>query len=408
MYGDINLVNGVPWPVMTLEPRWQRFRWLVASVSRPFKLRIIDAVNGSDVSGSACRVIAGEGGLRRTPAPFPAAGLFMGVAERYQVVCDFTPYAGRTLLLWNAFDRRRMKDVPFFCHSHLVAKIHIAAAVAAPAAGPVAVFNPVRPFRPALDAVLSNETDIPRALEMARNRQCTRTFRFGRRRGHWVINGETWHSARVAASDVGHNTWEVWCLETGGGWFHPIHIHLVDFYILTRNREESQVHEYERWTPKDVVQLDPGAEVSLLVRFGPHRGEYMFHCHNLIHEDYEMMRSFRVVRTESGRTNSTALPMQFEPTLVQNLNILYDLYDDPVNPNYGPQRTTSLTPLRNSNDSAVQDSLSYSISRGIYRIFYPGGAPGESPLLRNVTLNPWLVSLPDGNRCALRQLPPLS
>lgn len=32
-----------------------------------------------------------------------------------------------------------------------------------------------------------------------------------------VINGESWHTARVAAGTVGQNTCELWCLETGGG-----------------------------------------------------------------------------------------------------------------------------------------------------------------------------------------------
>jgi hypothetical protein len=32
---------------------------------------------------------------------FPESGLFMGVAERYEVACDFSGYEGRTLFLWN-------------------------------------------------------------------------------------------------------------------------------------------------------------------------------------------------------------------------------------------------------------------------------------------------------------------
>lgn len=56
-------------------------------------------------------------------------------------------------------------------------------------------------------------------------------------------------------------------------------VHLVDFYVVARNRLASKVHSYESRTPKDVVHLDPGAEVALYIRFGPHRGNYMFHCH---------------------------------------------------------------------------------------------------------------------------------
>jgi hypothetical protein len=42
-----------------------------------------------------------------------------------QFVCDFKALAGQTLYLWNIQDDDRMKDVPFFCYSHLVMKIAV-------------------------------------------------------------------------------------------------------------------------------------------------------------------------------------------------------------------------------------------------------------------------------------------
>ncbi len=60
-------------------------------------------------------------------------------------------------------------------------------------------------------------------------------------------------------------------------------------------------------------------------RFGPHRGEYMFHCHNLVHEDNEMMRSFDVVRAVAARMPSTVLELNRDATVIENLNVLYDL-----------------------------------------------------------------------------------
>ena len=39
-YGDINMVNGVPFPVMTLKPKKYRFRILNGAVTRPFLLKI--------------------------------------------------------------------------------------------------------------------------------------------------------------------------------------------------------------------------------------------------------------------------------------------------------------------------------------------------------------------------------
>ncbi|KAG2441979.1 hypothetical protein HYH02_009772 [Chlamydomonas schloesseri] len=400
LYGDINFVNGIPWPVATMEPRWQRFRWLVSSVARPYKLRLVFA-NGTDYSGNKCQVVGGEAGLRRSPVPFPAAGLFMGVAERYEVACDFRGLATQTgqvttLYLVNVYDDRRMKDVPFFCHSHLVMKIDVACGSSGCTTSPA--FQPPAPgvkIVTPIDRVL-NQTDIDSALAMVSNKQCTRTFRFGRRHGHWVINGESWHTARIAAADVGHNTWEVWCLETGGGWFHPIHIHLVDFFVLARNWDVNQVHEYERFIGKDVVQLDPSAHIALLVRFGAHRGEYMFHCHNLMHEDFEMMRSLHVMPTPGSRTAGTALPMQLDQTIVTNLNYVYDLYADPVYPAAGPKPTSSLTPLRTPG-AATTAALSMPIDRAIHRIYYPYGSTnitsGAGAKLADPVANPWLVPI---------------
>jgi hypothetical protein len=35
------------------------------------------------------------------------------------------PLQGQTLILWNAQNEDRMKDVPFFCYSHLVMQIAV-------------------------------------------------------------------------------------------------------------------------------------------------------------------------------------------------------------------------------------------------------------------------------------------
>ena len=57
----------------------------------------------------------------------------------------------------------------------------------------------------------------------------------------WNLNGETWHDVvdsgfkKVLANpDLGDT--EIWEIENkSGGWFHPVHIHLIDFKILSRN-----------------------------------------------------------------------------------------------------------------------------------------------------------------------------
>jgi FtsP/CotA-like multicopper oxidase with cupredoxin domain len=49
--------------------------------------------------------------------------------------------------------------------------------------------------------------------------------------------------------------------------------------------------------PKDTVLLMPGERVKLLVRFGDYAGLFLYHCHNLEHEDMGMMRNFLVEGT---------------------------------------------------------------------------------------------------------------
>jgi hypothetical protein len=45
---------------------------------------------------------------------------------------------------------------------------------------------------------------------------------------------------------------------------------------------------------KDVVILNPGDTVRVVAKFAPHRGKYMMHCHNIVHEDHDMMTQFEV------------------------------------------------------------------------------------------------------------------
>ena len=96
-------------------------------------------------------------------------------------------------------------------------------------------------------------------------------------------------------------TVEVWELEnTTDGWSHPIHVHLVDFRVLHRSGTHlfdsapRSVQGYERNGLKDVVWLGKEEKVWVEARYAPWDGVYMFHCHNLIHDDDDMMAAFNV------------------------------------------------------------------------------------------------------------------
>ena len=62
--------------------------------------------------------------------------------------------------------------------------------------------------------------------------------------------------------------------------------------ILSRNGKPPPPHERGR---KDVFVLNPGEEVRVYIRFRDYLGRYVMHCHNLIHEDHDMMVQFEIV-----------------------------------------------------------------------------------------------------------------
>jgi hypothetical protein len=63
-----------------------------------------------------------------------------------QLACNLgAPEArGKTLFLWNTFDDDRMKDVPFFCFSHLVMRIEVAASCTPRPGFPVSAWRELR------------------------------------------------------------------------------------------------------------------------------------------------------------------------------------------------------------------------------------------------------------------------
>ena len=62
----------------------------------------------------------------------------------------------------------------------------------------------------------------------------------------------------------------------GGGWFHPVHFHMVDAIIVARRRNPMKAYEVD--AAKDTFFLGPRDSVRVLVRFGPVSGSFMFHC----------------------------------------------------------------------------------------------------------------------------------
>jgi len=167
---------------------------------------------------------------------------------------------------------------------------------------------------------------------------------FERGRGAWQINGRFYDSCIANAVPELWST-ELWILKNkSGGWWHPIHIHLEahqQIFARARNHlgerisfrrpgynpkdyepfleewdEQAAVVEEKRWNEAfglgdstnpqangstfdnsvwslgirhDTTVLGPNTEVHILMRFRTFQGPFVFHCHNLNHEDMRMM-----------------------------------------------------------------------------------------------------------------------
>jgi len=71
---------------------------------------------------------------------------------------------------------------------------------------------------------------------------------------------------------------------------HPFHVHGVQFRIIERNGAKPPINE-QGW--KDTVMVGNDEEVKILINFTK-KGEFMYHCHILEHEDAGMMGQFLV------------------------------------------------------------------------------------------------------------------
>jgi spore coat protein A len=104
-----------------------------------------------------------------------------------------------------------------------------------------------------------------------------------------TINFRVFDPERIDAR-VRLGSTEVWDFHSDED--HPIHLHLVRFKVISRNGGRPAPWDVG-W--KDTVLMRAGDDVRIAARFDGYRGKYVFHCHNLEHEDMMMMANFEVV-----------------------------------------------------------------------------------------------------------------
>jgi bilirubin oxidase len=96
--------NDQLWPYLNVEPRKYRFRLLTTSVSRGFRLYLVNnlAITEDDNANHIPFYVVGfDAG--RTSQPVRTTNLWMSMADRWEIVIDFAPYAGKSLFLKNYF-----------------------------------------------------------------------------------------------------------------------------------------------------------------------------------------------------------------------------------------------------------------------------------------------------------------
>jgi len=99
-----------------------------------------------------------------------------------------------------------------------------------------------------------------------------------------------------ASAKPRQNRAQLWRLEnSSGGWWHPIHIHSEYMRILSRNGRKPPLEERDGNAKKDTVLLRGNEVVEIFITFRDYPGPFVFHCHNIEHEDMAMMARYDVV-----------------------------------------------------------------------------------------------------------------
>jgi FtsP/CotA-like multicopper oxidase with cupredoxin domain len=273
-FGDTILVNGVPTPFLAVEPRKYRFRILNGSNARIYDFRLS--------TGDPFLVIGSEHGFTRHPVE--TDHLFMATGERYGIVIDFAKYRGRRVVLLNTIAPDPFGDPVDGDRVRNVMAFDVAAgSVADDSRVPSDLAHPGE----------DEKFDTSKAV-------AHRSFEFNRTGGMWTINGEHFDENKVTAQPR-RNTVEVWDLvNKSGGWLHPAHLHLIKWKLL--ERDGGPVRPWEMGF-KDMASLgaDEAARVAVFFEApeefaagSQSRGLYPFHCHNVEHEDHDMMLQVRL------------------------------------------------------------------------------------------------------------------
>jgi spore coat protein A, manganese oxidase len=314
-FGNMIMVNGSTWPYLNVEQRRYRFRFLNGCQSRFLIL------NFANIPGVEVWQIGNEGGFLAASVNLTAMGnkLLMGLAERADVIVDFTNVPAGSYVLGNLGP-----DEPFGggepsddfdsadpASTGMIMQFRVGPSLAPdtttppqflklPSIAPLPAVTRTRKL--ALIEMMSMYWDGPAAAML------------GTVDEDGMPMHNMWTEPVTENPDVGDT--EVWEFYNFTADAHPIHIHEVVFEVVNRQalvtnddgeteppaRLEGDPRPPEPWETgfKDTVIAYPGEVTRVKAQF-TNAGQFVWHCHIVEHEDNEMMRPFRIGPEQPGQ-----------------------------------------------------------------------------------------------------------
>ena len=301
--GEQIFINGTPSQTISAEQGAYRLRLLNGSNSRYYKLGWED--------GTPLTVIGTDGSLLAKPRNVPY--VMMSSGERIDLWLDLGKHALGTEMV--------LKSLPFYNGQN--DGEGMMGGMGHGRRGNSQTQIPLGSEYPIVKIIINkpggNKYKLPENLVTlnklvandAVNIDNPRAFTFAGSMMRWTINGRTFKTEEVTDYEtVKLNSTEVWEFINGGGGHgmmgnnnvaHPIHIHQVQFNILERNSDNMDAELWdsikdgfvdEGW--KDSLLLMPGMKIKVLMAFKNYKGLFLYHCHNLEHEDMGMMRNYKI------------------------------------------------------------------------------------------------------------------
>jgi len=316
LLGDAVFINGGACSHLDVASRVYRFRVLNASNARTYRLGL--RTGGGKPLPFV--LIGGDGGLLATPRSCDEA--FLASAERIDILVDLSGAAvGETVVLeTRAFDPMHMEmaATPGAPIDHAAMGHAMPAPGAAPATSHAAMEHggafPEGVARSLLQLRVRKRisdpakppSELSRISAIEVDKASERPLRLGFAKGQWRINDRVFAMGETPI-EVKRDTVETWLIRNYfNSMPHAMHLHGFHFQVLERQTSPDQIAALKiddrgrlatdlGW--KDTVLVWPGESVKIAIDFAmPFAGPqtYMFHCHNLEHEDSGMMLGVKV------------------------------------------------------------------------------------------------------------------